>query len=91
MHESLAAAGAVAASAVDAPAVLLENSLWDGPELVAATWANGPFRRAAARARGDRPGVGRTITIAPPSVVGERAGRPMRAVRPPGRASSRTG
>jgi UDP:flavonoid glycosyltransferase YjiC (YdhE family) len=68
--------------------VLLENSLWDGPELVAATWANGPFRRAAARHGVGGPDAvdrsGGTITIAPPSLVGERTGRPMRAVRPPG-------
>lgn len=84
VHESLAAAGAVCAAAVGAPAVLLENSLWDGPELVAATWTNPAFRRAAARHGVAGPTAVDTITIAPPSVVGERAGRPMRAVRPPG-------
>src|SRR3954468_3803095 len=84
VHESLAAAGAVAATAVGVPTVLLENSLWDGPELVAATWANPPFRRAAARHGVSAPASAGTITIAPPSLVGERAGRPMRAVRPPG-------
>src|SRR4051794_24935152 len=84
VHESLAAVGAVAATAAGAPAVLLENSLWNGPELVAATWTSTAFRRAAARHGVSGPASAGTITIAPPSVVGERAGRPMRAIRPPG-------
>jgi EryCIII-like glycosyltransferase len=83
VHESLGGAATVAAAAVGAPAVLQENSLWDGPELVAATWRNPALRRAAGRAGVAGPASAGTITIAPRSVVGDRAGRPMRAVRPP--------
>src|SRR4051794_1165073 len=76
VHESLAAVGAVAATAAGAPAVLLENSLWNGPELVAATWTSTPFRPAAARHGVSGPASVGTITIAPPSVGGERAAGP---------------
>lgn len=68
VHEPLAVAGAVAAARAGVPAVLHENSLFDGPSLVKAT-ARRPLPSAAA-----------TISIAPPSVLPGRTGWPMRAV-----------
>ncbi|MGI5215803.1 nucleotide disphospho-sugar-binding domain-containing protein [Plantactinospora sp. CA-290183] len=79
VHEPLAVAGALAAARRGVPPVLHENSLFDGPELVRATAAR--LVRAQLRS-----GVGvlrpsaAVLTIAPPSVVGERAGWPMRGV-----------
>jgi UDP:flavonoid glycosyltransferase YjiC (YdhE family) len=69
--EPLAVAGALAAARLGVPAVLQENSLFDGPTLIDVT---------SARLGGALPPVAATITIAPPSVVGPRAGWPMRAV-----------
>ncbi|MFF0380114.1 glycosyltransferase [Actinoplanes missouriensis] len=58
---------AAAAATLGVPTVLHENSLYAGPPLVTAT-------------AGDVPPPVATITIAPPSVAGPRAGLPMRAV-----------
>jgi UDP:flavonoid glycosyltransferase YjiC (YdhE family) len=71
VHEPLAAAGAVAAGRLGVPAVLHGNSLFDGDELVRVT---------GARLRQPVPPNAAAITIAPASVVGPRAGWPMRAV-----------
>jgi UDP:flavonoid glycosyltransferase YjiC (YdhE family) len=68
VHEPLAVAGAVAAAKAGIPAVLHENSLFDGPSLVKAT------------ARRPLPSPAATISIAPPSVLPGRTGWPMRAV-----------
>ncbi|WP_338051847.1 glycosyltransferase [Pseudonocardia acidicola] len=82
IYEPLAVAGALAAARHRVPAVLLENSLLDGPELVRATLRTRLFRRALRRHGFDEelPDPATAITIAPPSLVGDRAGRPMRAV-----------
>ncbi|UWP78826.1 nucleotide disphospho-sugar-binding domain-containing protein [Dactylosporangium fulvum] len=66
IHEPLAVAGALAASAVGVPAVLHENSLFDGPTLVAL------FPEV--------PPVAAVISSAPPSVLPGRTGRLMRPV-----------
>lgn len=79
VHEPLAVAGAFAAVRRGVPAVLHENSLYDGPALVAATMTR--LDRARRRAGiGDLPPSALTLTIAPPSVVGVRDGEPMRGV-----------
>lgn len=78
VHEPLAVAGALAAAVVGVPAVLHENSLFDGPTLIEATEA----RLGAARRRHGvdvLPQPAAAISIAPPSVLGGRAGWPMRA------------
>jgi len=71
VHEPLSVAGAVVAARRGAPAVLQENSLWDGAELVTAAARSGPLRAAARRAAVTRlpPPVLRLVT-APPSIVG---------------------
>ncbi len=76
VHEPLAVAGALAAARLGVPAVLHENSLFDGPELIRVTTAR--LGRAMAR-HGvvELPSAAATLTIAPPSVVGERAGLPL--------------
>jgi len=81
VHEPLSVAGAVVAARRGAPAVLQENSLWDGAELVTATARSGPLRAAARRAAVTRlpPPVLRLVT-APPSIVGRRRGWPLRPV-----------
>ncbi|GAA3749146.1 salmochelin biosynthesis C-glycosyltransferase IroB [Plantactinospora mayteni] len=79
VHEPLAVAGALAAARRSVPAVLHENSLFDGGELVRVTAAR------LVRAQ-QRSGIGSLrpsaaiLTVAPPSVVGERAGWPLRGV-----------
>lgn len=83
VHEPLAAAGAVAAARLGVPAVLQENSLADGPQLLAATVASRALR-AALHHHGldDLPPPALVLTVAPPSVVGPRTGLAMRAVPP---------
>jgi UDP:flavonoid glycosyltransferase YjiC (YdhE family) len=83
VHEPLAVAGAVAAARLGVPAVLQENSLADGPALVAATLTS-PALRAALHHHGldDLPAPALVLTVAPRSVVGPRAGLPLRAVPP---------
>lgn len=71
VYEPLAVAGALAAARRRVPGVLHENSLWDGPGLVAVT---------ARRLGRGYPIPAAVLTIAPPSVVGPRTGWPMRAV-----------
>jgi UDP:flavonoid glycosyltransferase YjiC (YdhE family) len=73
VHEPLAVAGALAAARLDVPAVLHENSLFDGAELVRVTAA-----RLGRHGTTALPAAAATLTIAPPSVVGERAGWPLR-------------
>ncbi|GAY08817.1 glycosyltransferase [Pseudonocardia sp. N23] len=82
VHEPLAPAGALAAARLGVPAVLQENSLFDGPSLVAAVVRSPLFRRALRRhgLLDELPPPADILTIAPPSVVGVRGGRPMRAV-----------
>ncbi|MHA6631513.1 glycosyltransferase [Pseudonocardia sichuanensis] len=81
VYEPLAVAGAVAAARHDVPAVLLENTLFDGAELVAATARTGHLRRGALRHGLERlPAPAVRLVTAPPSVVGHRPGRVMRAV-----------
>ncbi len=79
VHEPLAAAGALAAATLGVPAVVHENSLFDGPELVrvTATRLTATFQRHGVETL---PASAATITIAPPSVVGARPGWPMRCV-----------
>lgn len=79
VHEPLAVAGALAAAAVGVPAILHENSLFDGPTLVRVT--DGRLGRARRRhGVAALPPAAATISIAPPSVLDGRAGWPMRAV-----------
>ncbi|GAA0816713.1 nucleotide disphospho-sugar-binding domain-containing protein [Spirilliplanes yamanashiensis] len=68
--EPLAVAGALAARRTGTRTVVVENSLFDGRVLAEAVAAEvgKPFV------------VGELVTIAPPSVVGARAGTPVRAV-----------
>jgi len=78
LFESLAAAGPIAAQALGVAAVLQESNLWDGRELLAATLAHRGLHRHGAGDAATWPME--VVTIAPPSLVGPRAGRPMRAV-----------
>ncbi|GAA0452019.1 glycosyl transferase [Actinoplanes capillaceus] len=71
VYEPLAAAGAVAAAAVDVPGILHENSLYDGPTLLAATRLRGRPALAAPAA---------VIRIAPASVAGRGQHLPMRPI-----------
>ncbi|MCX6466771.1 MAG: glycosyltransferase [Pseudonocardiales bacterium] len=81
VHEPLAVAGAVAAARLGVPAVLQDNSLWDGAELVATTARDGRLRAAARREGVVRlPAPALRLVCAPPSVVGPRAGRLLRPV-----------
>ncbi|MEU6263361.1 nucleotide disphospho-sugar-binding domain-containing protein [Saccharopolyspora shandongensis] len=75
IHEPLAAAGALAAARLGIPAVLHENTFFDGPEVFGATRMAAPLARHGVAAL---PPVAATLTIAPPSVVGARDGLPMR-------------
>ncbi|MGO1054933.1 glycosyltransferase [Crossiella sp. CA198] len=77
LHEPLAIAGALAAAVAGVPAVLVENSLFDGLELLAATRERlaKPLRRNNID---ELPGPAARIVTAPPSLVGEQPGWPMR-------------
>jgi len=84
VHEPLAVAGALAAARHDLPAVLVENSLFDGPALVRATAASALMVRALRRHGLEESGLpdpAVLLTTAPRSVVGERLGLPMRPVQ----------
>jgi UDP:flavonoid glycosyltransferase YjiC (YdhE family) len=82
VHEPLAVAGALAAARHDLPTVLLENSLFDGPALVRVTAASKIMQRALRRHGTEAlPEPEVLLTTGPPSVVGERAGLPMRPVQ----------
>ncbi|WP_448624049.1 nucleotide disphospho-sugar-binding domain-containing protein [Geodermatophilus sp. URMC 64] len=76
LHEPLAVAAAEAAARLRVPSVLVDASLFDAEELLAATTASYAPRRGA---DGFPPPV-EVLTTAPPSLVGERRGRPMRYV-----------
>ncbi len=79
VYEPLAVAGALAAARLGIPAVLHENSLFDGPELVRVTATR--LTRALQRHGVETlPPNAATMTIAPPSVVGARSGWPMQYV-----------
>ena len=83
IHEPLAVSGAVAAAVCGAPAVLVENMLWNGPELIAVTSADRTFVRAAARhGITTLPLPAAIVTTPPRSVVGPREGMLMRVVPP---------
>jgi UDP:flavonoid glycosyltransferase YjiC (YdhE family) len=71
VYEPLAAAGAVVAARLGVPGILHENSLYDGPTLLAATRMRGRPELAA-------PAV--VIRIAPASVAGRGTHLPMRFV-----------
>ncbi|MGI5242617.1 nucleotide disphospho-sugar-binding domain-containing protein [Dactylosporangium sp. CA-139066] len=72
LHEPLAVAGALAAAAVGVPAVLHENTLFDGRTLV---------RETLSRMGATVPEFAGVISSAPPSVLpGRESSRPMRAV-----------
>jgi Protein of unknown function (DUF1205)/Glycosyltransferase family 28 C-terminal domain len=74
VYEPLGVAGGVAAERLGIPGVLQENNLFPAPDLVAAVAASAPMKRFRIGA------PAATITVSPPSVVGPRTGRPMRAV-----------
>jgi hypothetical protein len=74
VHEPLAVAGAVAAARLGVPAVLHENNLFPGPELVRAVADSPAMRRYPV---GTPAAV---VSTAPASLVGPRTGWPMRAV-----------
>jgi UDP:flavonoid glycosyltransferase YjiC (YdhE family) len=79
VYEPLAAAGALAAARLGVPAVLHENSLFDGQELVRVTV--GCMKSALQRHGADSlPPNAATLSVAPPSLVGARSGWPMRYV-----------
>jgi UDP:flavonoid glycosyltransferase YjiC (YdhE family) len=79
VFEPLAAAGAIAAAAAGLPTVLHENSLFDGPSLVAATIRH---MGAALRRHGlaGLPDPAAVVRIGPASVVPARPGWPMRPI-----------
>lgn len=81
VHEPLAVAGAVVAARLGIPAVLQDNTLFDGHDLVAATARSPRLRRAARRLGVSRlpPPAVRLVT-APPGLVGTRTGEPLRPV-----------
>jgi UDP:flavonoid glycosyltransferase YjiC (YdhE family) len=74
VHEPLAVAGAVAAARRGVPAVRHENNLFDGAVLAAVTAAPA-LRRHRVEAL---PEPVTSVQIAPPELVGERGGIPMR-------------
>jgi UDP:flavonoid glycosyltransferase YjiC (YdhE family) len=74
VHEPLAPAGADAAARQRVPAVLAEGNLFDAGQLLAATLAH--YRPA----RKGFPPPAEVLTTAPRSLVGPRAGRPVRFV-----------
>lgn len=76
VYEPLAVAGAVAAARRGIPAVRHENNLFDGAALTAAT-AGPALRRHGVDGL---PQPAAVLQIAPPGLVGERAGWPMRHV-----------
>jgi UDP:flavonoid glycosyltransferase YjiC (YdhE family) len=79
VYEPLAAAGAVAAAAAGVPAVLHENSLFDGPALEAATVQH--MRDALDRhGLAKLPDPAAIVRIAPPSVIPPQPGWSMRPV-----------
>lgn len=83
VHEPLAASGALAAARHDVPAVLLENNLFPGRELVDATLGARTMQRALWRhGMSGLPDPAVTLTIAPASLVGRRTGLPMRPGEP---------
>ncbi|TCK27406.1 nucleotide disphospho-sugar-binding domain-containing protein [Pseudonocardia endophytica] len=83
VHEPLAASGALAAARHDVPVVLLENNLFPGRELVDATLGARTMQRALWRhGMTELPDPAVTLTIAPSSLVGQRAGLPMRPGAP---------
>lgn len=79
LHEGLAAAGALAAARVGVPSVLVDALVFDGWDLFRAVAGNlGPT--AARLGLGPVPEPADAVTAIPPSLVGERRGRPMRYV-----------
>lgn len=75
VYEPLAGAGAHAAAELGVPAVLHGNTLFDEAELVRVTTAAMRHQRP-----GGLPADRLVLSVAPPSLVGERAVRPMRFV-----------
>ncbi len=79
LYEPLAAAGAVAAAVVGVPAVLHENTLYDGVELLLATVAR--LQPALRRHGLERlPAPAAVVRITPAAVVPPRPGWPVRPV-----------
>jgi UDP:flavonoid glycosyltransferase YjiC (YdhE family) len=77
VHEPLAPAGAVAAAAVGAPAVHVENALFPGPAVAAAVVERmGRALRRHGLAALLQPAL--VVTVRPPSLGGSPAFRPMR-------------
>lgn len=72
LHEPFAASGAKIAARRGIPSVAVENSLFDARQQLASA--------AAAYGCGSLPPPAEILTTAPPSLVGERSGRPMRFV-----------
>ena len=79
VHEPLAAAGALAAAARGVPAVTVDASLFDAEELLRSTTRH---LGTTARRRGVEafPAPAEMLVTAPPSLIGDRRGRPMRYV-----------
>jgi UDP:flavonoid glycosyltransferase YjiC (YdhE family) len=77
VHEPLAPAGALAAATIHAPAVLVENALFDAPQVMAAVVAQ---MGATLQRHGTEslPAPALVITVRPPSLGGSPAYRPMR-------------
>src|SRR4051794_11586421 len=79
LHEGLAPVGALVAARRGVPSVLVDALLFDGRDLFAAVTQH--LDRLVRRLGiGDLPAPVDAVVTAPPSVVGERRGRPMRYV-----------
>jgi hypothetical protein len=74
VYEPLGTAGALAAGRIGVPSVLMENSLFAAPELLAAVAASRPMQKRTI------PAPEAAITISPSSVVGPRPGLQVRPV-----------
>jgi UDP:flavonoid glycosyltransferase YjiC (YdhE family) len=74
VYEPLAPAGGIAAARLSVPSVLQENTLFPAPELLAAVAASRPMQEHTITA----PEL--SLTVSPPSLVGPRPGKQMRAV-----------
>jgi UDP:flavonoid glycosyltransferase YjiC (YdhE family) len=72
LHEGLMPAGALAAARHGVPSVLVDALVYDGGELL----------RAVSQRLGAAVEPADVVTVPPPSLVGARAGRPMRFVAP---------
>jgi UDP:flavonoid glycosyltransferase YjiC (YdhE family) len=81
LHEGLAAAGALAAARCGVPSVLVDALVFDGWALFRAVAGN--LVRTGRRGGAGLPEPVEAVVAIPPSLVGERRGRPMRYLPAP--------